>query len=145
MFSDIVFWSGAHRFIQLAVPRQVSPIYQYLLTYKATNSFADLVLGLDSESLGFGVCHADDLFHVFKNYQFELEFNEEDLSTRENMLSWWTDFAKVRVPAGDLWPRIMADSPGYLDISHSPHVEYGQEYQQRMEFWMQILDELSRH
>jgi len=44
----------------------ITDIYSYLLTYKSKNSFADLVLGVDSETYGLKVCHADDLYHIFK-------------------------------------------------------------------------------
>ena len=44
----------------------MTPIYPYQLTYKSKNSFADFNLGLDSEALGLGVCHVDDLYHMFK-------------------------------------------------------------------------------
>ena len=142
MFSDIVFWSGVHRFALLATEHQKSSVYQYILTYKATNSYADLVLGLDSESLGLGVCHADDLFHLFKNNRFDLQFNEKDLKIRESMLSWWTDFAKVRVPAGDLWLNLGQSNLEYFEISDTPHMELDSDYQDRMNFWMQILDSL---
>ena len=140
MFSDIVFWAGAHRFSQLAAQHQLSPVYQYLLTYKATNTYADLVLGLDSDSLGLGVCHADDLFHLFKNHKFQLQFTEKDLEIREKMLTWWTDFAKVRAPAGEIWQSKGPNDPGYFEISETPHMGHGTDYQERMQFWMQILD-----
>ena len=38
----------------------------YQLTYKSQNSLADLTFGLDSEELGLGTCHGDDLIHLFK-------------------------------------------------------------------------------
>merc|ERR1712156_545351 len=59
MFSDIVFWAGAERFVQIAAVAPRSPVFQYLLTAKSSNSYANLVLGLDDDDLG--VCHADDL------------------------------------------------------------------------------------
>ena len=41
-------------------------IYTYQLTYKSKNSYADIFLGLDSEALGLGVCHFDDVLHIFQ-------------------------------------------------------------------------------
>ena len=41
-------------------------IFTYQLTYKSKNSFADVFLGVNSEKYGLEVCHADDLFHIFK-------------------------------------------------------------------------------
>ena len=90
MFSDIVFWAGIHRFVQLAAAHQNSPIYQYFLSYKSNNSYADLVLGLDSDALGLEVCHADDLFHLFTNSLYDLSYTATDLQTRDHFLTWWT-------------------------------------------------------
>ncbi len=41
------------------------PVYNYLLTYKSKNSYIDFVYGIDSDALGIGVGHADDIFHLF--------------------------------------------------------------------------------
>ena len=64
-------------FINLSIPRftlrasNEEDIFTYQLTYKSKNSYADIGLGLDSEALGLGVCHADDIFHIFKVKQRE--------------------------------------------------------------------------
>ena len=52
------------RFVSIA--SEMSDIYLYQLTYKSKNSYADIMLGIDSEAYGLGVCHADDLYHMFK-------------------------------------------------------------------------------
>jgi len=57
-------------------------------------------------------------------------------------LSWWTDFAKVNVPAGDLWHNLGQSNLEYFEISNTPHMELDSDYQDRMNFWMQILDSL---
>ena len=44
----------------------MSDVYMYQLTYKSNNSFADLGFGIDSEAYGLGVCHGDDLYHIFQ-------------------------------------------------------------------------------
>jgi hypothetical protein len=39
-----------------------------------------------------------------QNHVFNLTFTEDDLLMREQMLTWWTDFAKNGSPDGDtLW------------------------------------------
>ena len=52
-------------------------IYTYQLTYKSKNSYADIFLGLDSEALGLGVCHADDLFHIFQVNKWNKHSNKK--------------------------------------------------------------------
>lgn len=64
-----IFIINLFRFSMLS--SQESPIYSYLLTYRSANSFAD-ALGVDSEALGLGVCHADDLYHIFKVHHLAL-------------------------------------------------------------------------
>ena len=140
MFSDIIFWAGPHRYIKLAGSgRQNSPIFQYLLTAKSSNSFSRLSLGLDDTDLG--VCHADDLYHLFKNHVHNMTFNEGDLMLREFFLNNWSSFVKSGEPSGN-WLPVLSSSPEYMNISFDPHMESGQDYRERMEFWMTLLDEI---
>ena len=140
MFSDIIFWAGAERFIQIAAVGPRSPVFQYLLTAKSSNSYANLVLGLDDSALG--VCHADDLYHLFKNHVHNMTFKDDDLLLRDFFLTTWSNFVKTREPLLGTWLRVTDDSPNYLNISLRPHMERSTEYTARMEFWMEILDEM---
>ena len=141
MFSDIIFWAGPHRYIKLAGSgRQDAPIFQYLLTAKSSNSFARLSLGLDDSDLG--VCHADDLYHLFKNHVHNMTFNEGDLMLREFFLDSWSSFVRSGEPRPGSWLPVDPSSPKYLNISFEPHMESSQDYLDRMEFWMTILDEI---
>ena len=142
MFSDIVFWAGAERFVQIAAVAPRSPVFQYLLTAKSSNSYANLVLGLDNDDLG--VCHADDLYHLFKNHVHEMTFNQDDLFLRDFFLTTWSNFVRSGEPLEGTWSRVTADSPNYLNISFEPHMERSPEYSARMEFWMDILDEMTQ-
>ena len=148
MFSDIIFWAGAERFIQIAAVGPRSPVFQYLLTAKSSNSYANLVLGLDDSDLG--VCHADDIYHLFKNHVHNMTFNDDDLLLRDFFLTTWSNFVKTGKPLEGTWSRVTDDSPNYLNISWTaqsshhlqPHMERSPEYAARMEFWMEILDEM---
>ena len=144
MFSDIVFWAGAQRFVFLAGGRQRSPIYQYLLSAKSSNSYARLVLGLEDTDLG--VCHADDIYHLFKNYVHDMTFNSNDLMLRDFLLTSWTNFAKTRSPSPGLWTPVDREVPQYLDIGLTPQMtDYSSGYVDRMNFWMDILEELAEN
>ena len=141
MFSDIIFWAGPHRYIKVAGSgKQNAPIFQYLLTAKSSNSFAHLSLGLDDTDLG--VCHADDLYHLFKNHVHNMTFNEGDLMLREFFLSSWSTFVKIGEPSPGSWFPLDSSPPEYMNISFEPHMESSQDYRDRMEFWMTILDEI---
>jgi carboxylesterase type B len=52
----------------------------------------------------YGVCHGDELFMLFKANSLPLKtvYTAEDISTSENMLRMWTDFAKTGNPTPDL-------------------------------------------
>ena len=63
MFTDIHYWVGNYRFSVAA--SQYVPVFNYMLTYKSSNSYLDIVYGVDSDELGLGVGHADDIFHLF--------------------------------------------------------------------------------
>jgi len=137
MFSDIIFWTGAYRFASIGFG--MSDVYMYQLTYKSNNSFADLGFGIDSEAYGLGVCHGDDLYHIFQNGLYELTYTEDDLIVREHFLSWWTDFAKTGKPSAD-WAPFRLSEPGYMEIKSRPEMTYSDRYKERMDFWMEIMD-----
>ena len=126
MFSDIVFWAGAERFVQIASVAPISPVFQYLLTAKSSNSYANLVLGLDNDDLG--VCHADDLYHLFKNHVHAMTFNQDDLFLRDFFFTTWSNFVRSGEPLEGTWSRVTADWPNYLNISFEPHMEWSPEY-----------------
>jgi len=139
MFSDIVFWAGAHHLVRLAAARQAEPVYQYMLTYKGSMGCYRIPRGLD-----LGACHSDDLLYLFKlhnQHQSKKKFDEDDLVIRKKFLTWWTNFAKTRTPDDEeVWGRVQLDDHKYLDINLEPSMEYSQRYRERMDFWMEILE-----
>ncbi len=68
----------------------------FVFTFKIWGQF----VGLNLYPPEFGVCHADELFMLFKANQLPLEtvYTEEDKLTSKNMLKLWTDFAKTGNP-----------------------------------------------
>jgi len=138
-YSDSVFWHASHRFTLRASNEE--DIFTYQLTYKSKNSYADIGLGLDSEALGLGVCHADDIFHIFKT-QYGLSFSESDLVVRDLFLTWWTNFAKTGKPtADDSWRPFKPMEPAYMEIKPDPEMAYSDRYRQRMDFWSELLED----
>lgn len=70
--------------------------YQYKISYKGKYSFMDFY-GVDASKLG--VCHADELFYLFQPcYEVYVELPENDLVLSQELLSYWTNFAKFGDP-----------------------------------------------
>ena len=71
-----------------------------------------------------------------------MTFNEEDLMLRDFFLDTWSSFVKIGEPRPGSWFPVNASSPEYMNISFEPHMESSQDYRDRMEFWMTLLDEM---
>ncbi|CAG9781922.1 unnamed protein product [Diatraea saccharalis] len=72
-----------------------SPVYLYELTYRATNSFSQ-IFG-DPEG-NYGVCHADDLMHLFPISFLTKPFSAKDKEVGNLIRAMWTNFAKTGNP-----------------------------------------------
>ncbi|RVE46858.1 hypothetical protein evm_008503 [Chilo suppressalis] len=72
-----------------------SPVYLYELTYRAVNSFSQ-IFG-DPEG-NYGVCHADELMHLFPIHFLSKPFSEKDNEVGRVIRTMWTNFAKSGNP-----------------------------------------------
>lgn len=71
------------------------PTYMYLLDYRAENSMVDLLLGNEPPLFKTGVCHGDDLFHLFHLKIDGLRPPSFlDIKISQRMLTLWSDFAR---------------------------------------------------
>merc|ERR1719402_1760177 len=82
MFGDAIFLASDQKTVSL-MSEGSSPVFNYVLTYKGSNSAASLFI-TDSEE-DFGVVHGDDLQYLFQSQLFEgaiggIEFNEDDIN-----------------------------------------------------------------
>ena len=97
------------------VRRNKSDVFYYRFDHVGSLSAADILesslldtlkviggrlLGLDNVTRGLGVCHADDLFYLFKPHLMPFNFlgTEEDESMSRFMVDLWANFATFHDP-----------------------------------------------
>ena len=139
MFTDLKFWSPAHRAVSLLARLPDQAVYEYMFSHRGANSYSDLV-GLHNYSLG--VSHADELHYLFNPhtvYQFPA-LEDDDFTVRDLMVEMWTSFATSRNPSssphlGFEWTQFQSEEPKYLEINSSPSMQYSENFQQRIAFW----------
>ena len=115
----------------------------YILTYEGFYS-----LTLFNGILPKGVCHADDLFYLWKPlFGYEIPLFGEDISVSEILINAWTNFAKHGNPTPDpesgfVWrPIETIFDYQYLNISgQNPTMSLNNpEILSRMELWESVL------
>ena len=90
-----MFRYGTYRMTNFLLDNDMKA-YQYKISYKGKYSFMDFY-GVDASKLG--VCHADELFYLFQPcYEVYVELPENDLVLSQELLSYWTNFAKFGDP-----------------------------------------------
>ncbi|XP_047041092.1 juvenile hormone esterase-like [Helicoverpa zea] len=90
LYTDSYFAYPAVEAIELVLSYTKNPIYLYELAYRASNSFSQ-IFG-DPEG-NYGVCHADDLMHLFPIGFMDKPFSPEDLKMSETIVTLFTNFA----------------------------------------------------
>ena len=91
MLSDFTFFKGISDTLGLVTKHSSSPTYAYFYTHHAQIGF-DTIIGAPSS--GDGVCHADELFLMFKTTLFPQSFSDEDLRVSKTFIDLWTSFAE---------------------------------------------------
>jgi carboxylesterase type B len=144
MFTDMIFLSPDQKSVSLMSEGR-SPVFNYQLTYKGTNTFASL-FGPAAAEDDFGVFHGDDLLYLFKSslfVDFE-EQTEEDQKMTELMVTYWTNFAKYGNPTpfkianASNWTPVQTGQKNYLDLQIEPTMKENLE-PERMLFWDRML------
>nr|WGO51729.1 putative antennal esterase CXE33 [Ectropis grisescens] len=136
LYSDSYFTYPALEATELLFKYTNNPVYLYELTYKATNSFSQIFGDPEGD---YGVCHADELMHLFPIYFLSKPFSKEDIKFSETIITLWTNFATtgdpnkpVKVPF--TWePASGSETMEYLDISEAPAMKHHLVAQSR--FW----------
>nr|UPI11567.1 carboxylesterase 12 [Mythimna separata] len=90
IYTDSYFAYPAVEAIELVFNYTKNPVYLYELAYRATNSFSQ-IFG-DPEG-NYGVCHADDLMHLFPIGFLEKPISAEDIRMSETIVTLFTNFA----------------------------------------------------
>jgi len=161
MYGDFLFGAPADLTARLMSRQMELPIYYYLYTTPGTFTLYDIVsgplwlFGLKIVFLQFGinlncmnskVCHADELFQMFKANAFPLETSHSaaEKKTRSNLINMWTSFATCHnpTPGTQTWKKFSEENPKYLEISSSCRMNYTSEYKKRMQEILDIWQEI---
>ncbi|CAG5008482.1 unnamed protein product [Parnassius apollo] len=95
IYSDSYFAYPALEAIELTFNYTKNPVYLYELTYRATNSFSQI---FGDEVGDYGVCHADELMHLFPIHFLSKPFSQKDREISELIITLWTNFATTGDP-----------------------------------------------
>lgn len=140
MYTDAYFAQGAHEAIRILHEELHQPIYLYLLSYRAGNSYSQKFGDPDGD---YGVCHADDLLHLFPEPSLNKPKKEHDEKMIDIFVNYFTNFAKSGNPNAPSqvqdvvlpeWTAITnSDAAEYLDIDQEVHM--AEDYMPRAKFW----------
>jgi len=143
VFTDLVFWSPAHRAVTTLSARPGGqPVYEYLFTH----------LGALSYGNGYGVAHFDEVHYLWNPHghgprptanQFPV-LEGDDFTVRDLMVTMWTDFAKSSDPTpfadpAFRWTPYHPAAPSYLNINPAPAMEWSGEVARRQAFWEELF------
>jgi carboxylesterase type B len=97
-----------------------------------------------------GACHADDLFYLFGQRNFEVEIDEDSESSKMKklMCKLWTNFAKYNDPTpameyGVKWMPVDNDNFNCLIIDTVPKMD-ANIHEERLEFWRNVYKNYNR-
>ncbi|XP_050684100.1 juvenile hormone esterase-like [Leptidea sinapis] len=93
IYGDSYFAYPALEAVHLAL--NSSTVYLYELAYRASNSFSQVFGDPHGD---YGVCHADELMHLFPIRFLSEPVSERDLAISELILTLWTNFATTGDP-----------------------------------------------
>jgi len=104
-------------------------------------------LGFDIFPSCDGVCHADELFMMFKPHAIPVQLvrSEDDRRVSECLLDTWTNFATHHdpTPSDRAWKRFDPLAPKYFEIgSKSNEMGYSKEHAERMVEWEGIWEKV---
>lgn len=136
MYSDSYFNYPAVESVELVFNYTNNPIYLYELAYRATNSFSQIFGDPDGD---YGVCHADELMHLFPIHFLEKPFSDEDIKMSETIITLFTNFATSGNPNKPIslsinWePATGGSAMEYLEIGNSMQMK--EDLASRSRFW----------
>merc|ERR1711994_503792 len=140
MFGDGLFHASDQKTVSL-MSEGSSPVFNYLLTYKGSNSVASLFTESEED---FGVVHGDDLQYLFKMPPYMkdegIESTEDDKKMIDLMVTYWSNFAKYGNPSpfrdaiGANWTPVRPGQKNYLDLQLEPSMKKNFAAE-RMLFW----------
>src|SRR5689334_10898273 len=148
MSSDALYGSCIDETVKLYWQSR-APVYMYSFEYKAENSMVNLLVNNAPTLFNTGVCHGDELFHLFNLRISGLrEPSFEDSKVTNRMLTLWTDFAKYgQAPRVDnyefpRWEPYDPERMTYYRIGRENTIGHGLK-QRECHFWASHLRNVS--
>lgn len=139
MYSDSYFSFPGLEAVQLTLNYTRKPIYLYELAYRATNSFSQ-IFG-DPEG-NYGVCHADELMHLFPIHFLTKEFSRKDIEISKLFVTLWTNFATTGNPNKpneipfEWTPTMSRDSLEYLELRDESEMK--EDWASKAKYWSKL-------
>ncbi|CAH0703530.1 unnamed protein product [Spodoptera exigua] len=136
IYTDSYFAYPAIEAIELVFNYTKNPVYLYELTYRAANSFSQIFGDPQGD---YGVCHADDLMHLFPIEFLTNPITPEDLKMSETIVTLWTNFATTGnpnkpVPVPFKWETATSGrNMEYLELGPKPQMK--KDLAPRSRFW----------
>ncbi len=119
LVSDLQFTAPTRRVADCVSKNQVEPVWRYFFTFRHTVSVLQ----------SFGAYHGMELFYVFNTWENAALgsgplFRPADDSVQQNLLRYWTNFARTGDPNGSglvSWPEYASPADCYLELKATPN------------------------
>ncbi|KAG6446518.1 venom carboxylesterase-6 [Manduca sexta] len=147
IYSDSYFNYPALEAVELTLNYTQYPIYLYELQYRATNSFSQIFGDLEGD---YGVCHADELMHLFPISFLNKPFSEEDIEFSKLLVTLWTNFAtsgnpNEPQPVPFKWePATSGEKMEYLEIKRNSRMSENLATRSRLWFSLPLWHNMRR-
>jgi carboxylesterase type B len=141
MYTDSAFLAPDQKSVSLMCEGE-APVYNYVLSYKGSNTFKDL-LREEGDETDTAPSHADDLIYLFESPLYTLE-SEEEQNLSKYMRGCWANFAKYGNPTPfrnqgyPTWEPFNLDKKNYMDLKPSPELKQDIA-PERMMFWNRMI------
>jgi len=156
MYGDLLFHAPADQLVKALTKDAGQPsVFHYLYSHQGPLSLYDLFnlrpwqlatkiigmkLGLEIFPSRDGVCHADELFMMFKPHAIPVPLvrSDDDRRVSECLLDTWTNFATHHdpTPSSREWKRFDLLAPKYYEIgSKGNTMAYSKDHEDRMVEW----------
>jgi para-nitrobenzyl esterase len=119
LVSDLQFTAPARRVADCVSKNQTEPVWRYFFTFRHTVPVLQ----------PFGAYHGMELFYVFNTWENAVLgsgplFRPADDSVQQNLLRYWTNFARTGDPNGAGlvgWPQYASPADCYLELKATPN------------------------
>jgi len=150
MLTDVHYLSQIDYAVKKLSAKKTTPTYYY--NYQHQGSFSVPMAFGHMEPLG--VCHADEIFLLFRNDDVSKSWlgdmalqTEEDILVSRKLLELWTEFAVSGKPSTDrVWKPVDAENVKYAVLdSKEIRMEYPKDFSDRMLFVQNMIELVNNH